>query len=83
MWSMAALPAEAALESFLKAMISAPLYWTLGVNSLLIQALSTKSSAFFPLTVAFLISGYMVGEWFPQTANFLISVTLAPVFNAN
>jgi hypothetical protein len=80
---MAAFPAEAADDNFLNLMISAPLYYTLGVNSSFTHLESTNDKAFFPLIVAFLISGYIVGEWFPQTANFLISVTFEFVLSAS
>jgi len=75
MWSIAAEAADAADEAPLKSMISAPLFYTLGVNSLIFQSVSINERADFPLIVAFLTSGYIVGEWLPQIHNFSISVT--------
>lgn len=80
---MAALPAEAADDYFLNSIISAPLFYTHGVNTSLTHFESTKSVAFFPLTSVALMSGYIVGEWFPQTTNLWMSVTLEPVFKAS
>ena len=82
-WSIEALPAEAAEDAPLSAMISAPLYCTLGVNSLTFQSASMRLLAGLPPIVQFLTSGYMVGEWFPQIAIFLISVTFVPVYRAS
>merc|ERR1719272_1550841 len=62
MWSMDAEPAEAADEAPLRSIISAPLFWTLGVNSLIFQASSKSELAGLPPMVQFLTSGYMVGE---------------------
>merc|ERR1712167_538302 len=83
MWSIEADPAEAALEAPLKSMISAPLFCTLGVNSLIFQSVSIKSSAGLPPMLQFLTSGYIVGEWFPQIAICLIAVTGELVFKAS
>jgi hypothetical protein len=62
MCSRAAFPALAALESPLASIISAPLFWTLGMNVLLYHYSPTKSKADFPLTVAQARSGDIVGE---------------------
>jgi len=83
MWSMAADAAEAAEEAPLKSIISAPLFYTLGVNSLTFQSWSINEFAGFPWIVQFLTSGYIVGEWLPQIHNFSISVTFVFVFYAN
>merc|ERR1719163_1058247 len=48
MWSIDADPAEAADEAPLRSMISAPLFCTLGVNSLIFQSSSNKSLAGVP-----------------------------------
>jgi len=83
MQSIDAEPAEAADEAPLKSIISAPLFWTLGVNSLIFQFSSIKSLAAFPLIVQFLTSGYMVGEWLPQIHIYLTSLTELPVLRAS
>jgi len=80
---MAAEPAEAADDAPLRSIISAPLFYTLGVNSLIFHDSSIKLLAGFPPTVQFLTSGYIVGEWLPQMHIFSISVTLAFVYKAN
>jgi len=62
MWSIDADPAEAADEAPLRSIISAPLFCTLGVNSLTFHPASIKSLAAVPPIVQFLTSGYIVGE---------------------
>jgi len=74
--SIAPLAAEAADESFLAAIISAPLFPIFGWKKVSIHLWSNKSVAFFPLTVVFVNIGTMVGEWLPQILKFPISVTL-------
>merc|ERR1719393_872722 len=83
MWSMEALPAEAADESFLSSIISAPLFWTRGVNSSAIHEASTRLSASFPATMVLRMSGYIVGEWLPQMAILLMEVVGFPVLRAS
>jgi len=83
MWSMAAFPADAADESFLSSMISAPLFWTRGVNSSAIHDADTSEVAGLPETVVLRMSGYIVGEWLPQIASFFMSVTLELVLSAS
>lgn len=83
MWSIEAEPAEAADDAPLKSIISAPLFYTLGVNSLIFHPSSIKLFAALPPIVQFLTSGYIVGEWLPQIVNFLISVVEDPVYNAS
>ena len=62
MWSIEAEPAEAAEEAPLRSIISAPLFYTLGVNSSIFHPSSIKLKAGFPAIVQFLTSGYIVGE---------------------
>ena len=83
MWSIAADAAEAADEAPLRSIISAPRFYTRGVNSLIFHSSSTKLSAGFPEIVQLRISGYIVGEWLPQIHNFSISVTFEHVFKAS
>jgi len=59
---MDADPAEAADEAPLRSIISAPLFYTLGVKSLTFQSWSIKELAGAPAIVQFLTSGYIVGE---------------------
>jgi hypothetical protein len=80
MWSMAALAAEAAEEAPRASMMAAPRLPTFGMYSLRYQASSlTACGAGWPATVAKRMSGYMVGEWLPQTIIFSMSVTALPV----
>ena len=80
---MAALAADAAEDACLRSIISAPLFYTLGVNSFIFHSSSISERADYPLIVQFLTSGYIVGEWLPQIHNYLISVTLLFVLRAN
>lgn len=77
--SRAAFPALAALERPLASMISAPLFWTLGIKVPSYHYFPTKSTADFPLTWAQVKSGNIVGEWFPHITHFVISATADPV----
>ena len=54
----AAEAAEAALERPRALMISAPLFWTLGINLFLTQSWSTRSVAFSDPIRACVMSGY-------------------------
>src|ERR1019366_3774415 len=75
-WSMAALAAEAAEEAPRASMTAAPRLPTLGRNSFSIQDWSsTTPAARRPPTLAWKRSGYMVGEWLPQTPISEMSVT--------
>jgi len=80
--SIAALAAEAALESFLASMISAPLFYTFGLKYVSYQALSIDPAILLPAAVTLVRSGTIVGEWFPQIQNFSISPTAAPTLSA-
>jgi hypothetical protein len=65
-------------------MIAAPRLPTVGMYSSAIHFSSpTASQAESPFTFAFTRSGYIVGEWFPQTPMLVISSTAAPVFFAS
>ena len=46
------------------------------------HSLLTLFSKGYPLTVVYVMSGNIVGEWLPQTANFSISLTVELVFTA-
>jgi len=63
-------------------MISAPLFWTLGMKVLVYQSWPTKSRVGFPLTVDQVKSGNIVGEWLPQITTLLTDGTGDPVFSA-
>lgn len=60
--SIAALAAEAALESFLASIISAPLFPTFGLYQSFYHFLSIYPAIAFPPQVALLRSGTIVGE---------------------
>src|SRR3546814_17351695 len=65
-------------------MMAAPRLATVGMKSFSIQAWSpTTSAAFLPPISAWKTSGYWVAEWLPQIVIFLMSLTLAPVFEAS
>lgn len=81
-WARAALPALAALESPLASIISAPRFCTLGINVPSYHYFPTRSRAGFPLTLAQVKSGNIVGEWLPHTTTLVISVTGDPVLSA-
>src|SRR5690606_25894437 len=84
MWSMAALAADAAEDKPRASMMAAPRLPTVGINVSRFQASSLMSPArLWPPTVAKRMSGYMVGEWLPQTINFSMSATALPDFAAN
>ena len=57
--------------SFLAAITAAPLFCTVGTNSVSSQAWS--SATFSPLQVAWPASGNWVEEWFPQIVTFLMA----------
>src|SRR5690606_2145097 len=79
MWSMAALAAEAAEDRPRASMMAAPRLPTVGMNTSWFEASALMISASRSLpTVAKRMSGYMVGEWLPQTIRFLMSATARP-----
>src|ERR1035438_10065512 len=82
-WPMAALAAEAAEERPRASMMAAPRLPTLGMYSLLYQVSSTRPGALAPATVAKRLSGYMVGEWLPQTTIFSTESTGLPALPAS
>ena len=57
----------AALDRLRAWMISAPRFWTRGMNSSRTQAASSSSIAGRPPIVAWFRSGYWVAEWFPRS----------------
>ena len=65
------LAADIALLSFLAAMTAAPLFWTVGTNSVSSQAWSRDTAD--PLTVAWEASGNCVEEWLPHMVTFLMA----------
>ena len=71
MWSEAALAADIAELSFLAAITAAPLFWTVGTNSVSSQAWSSPTAC--PLQVAWPASGNWVEEWLPQMVTFLMA----------
>src|SRR5690606_17751822 len=78
-WSMAALAAEAAEDRPRASMMAAPRLPTVGMKVLRFHSWSLMmASIFSPLTVAKRVSGYMVGEWLPQTIRFSMSATGLP-----
>src|SRR3989338_8596787 len=80
MWSMAALAAEAAEDAPRAAMIAAPRLPTVGMYSLRYQASSLiAAGAAGSAALQKRRSGYMVGEWLPQTIIFSTSETVLPV----
>jgi len=80
MWSMAELPADAALDAPLNSMISAPLFWMVDVNGPVTHASSLMVlSRSLPLTLPAFIYGYMVGLWLPKMPMLLMLLT--SVFN--
>ena len=84
MWSIAALAAEAADDAPRASMIAVPRLATVGISVSLYQASSPiTSESLRPSAVALVQSANMVGEWLPQTTNFLIASTDTPAFWAN
>ena len=69
--SLITLAADMALLSFLAAMTAAPLFCTVGTNSVSSQLWSTATAA--PLQVAWLASGNCVLEWLPQMVTLLMA----------
>ena len=83
-WSYIADAAEAALDLPRCSIISAPLFWTLGINSSIIHLESRSRISLSLLSIKqLLMSGYCVAEWFPHTINRLICSTLLFVFEDN
>merc|ERR1711976_282836 len=82
-WSDAALAADIAEEALRAAMMAAPRFWMVSMNSPLSQASSLTSSRIaVPATVPWLTSGYYVELWLPQMITFLTSPTGFPVRTA-
>ena len=65
------MAADIALLSFLAAMTAAPLFWTVGTNSVSSQVWSSETSS--PLQVAWAASGNWVEEWLPQMVTLLMA----------
>ena len=65
------LAADMALLSFLAAITAAPLFWTVGTNSVSSQTWSRLTASLFE--VAWLASGNWVLEWFPQMVTRLMA----------
>src|SRR5690606_38197259 len=78
-WSIAALAADAADERPRASMMAAPRLPTVGMNVSRFQASSLiRPARLSPPTVAKRMSGYMVGEWLPQTISCSMSATGLP-----
>merc|ERR1712062_294763 len=83
MWSHAAFAADIAELSFLAA-ITAPRFWTMGMNSFWIQeSLLIRLTTDLPLIVAWNASGNWVELWLPQMVIFRTSWTRAPTLSAS
>ena len=66
-WSITAFAAENTELVPLTFKIYPPLFWTVEINVFSSHYFYAKSAIGFPLIVIFLIQGYWVSEWFPNT----------------